>query len=187
MNNTNLIFFKFTELYQIFEELNDFFKLKIKKINSVDELNQQLKELEDYLVITKDSNLEINNQIILKDFPIEFNKLLEKINITILKNSFSKKSNIKVGNYKIDLNSKEISIENKLLKLTEKEIKMIIYLSKSTKSVPINELQKNIWGYGVDLETHTVETHVHRLRSKMLNIFDDKNFITSTKNGYKIF
>jgi len=72
------------------------------------------------------------------------------------------------------------------LKLTEKETNIILYLSNTGGTVRINELQKNVWGYQSDLETHTVETHIYRLRKKFLKIFDDKNFILSKKNGYEI-
>ena len=104
----------------------------------------------------------------------------------MLKNNFSKKSKISVGKYSINLNSKEIIYENKSLKLTEKEIKIIIYLNEKSEPITINELQKEIWGYSVELETHTVETHVHRLKKKIFDFYKDKNFILSTKDGYKI-
>ena len=72
------------------------------------------------------------------------------------------------------------------LKLTEKEINTITYLSKSDKPVSIDELQKKVWSYQSDIETHTVETHIYRLRKKILNTFNDKDFIISEKNGYQI-
>jgi DNA-binding response OmpR family regulator len=72
------------------------------------------------------------------------------------------------------------------LKLTEKEINTIIYLSKSNKPVRINELQKKVWSYQSDIETHTVETHIYRLRKKILSTFNDEEFIVSKKNGYQI-
>ena len=75
---------------------------------------------------------------------------------------------------------------NKNLKLTEKEINTITYLSKSEKPVSINELQEKVWSYQSDIETHTVETHIYRLRKKILNTFNDKDFIISEKNGYQI-
>ncbi len=75
---------------------------------------------------------------------------------------------------------------NTKLKLTEKEINTIKYLSKSNNPVSINELQEKVWSYQSDLETHTVETHVYRLRKKILNKFNDDEFIISKKNGYQI-
>ena len=77
-------------------------------------------------------------------------------------------------------------MNNKKLKLTEKEINTITYLSKSDEPVSVNELEKKVWSYQSDIETHTVETHIYRLRKKILNIFDDNNFIISKKNGYQI-
>jgi len=70
--------------------------------------------------------------------------------------------------------------------LTEKEINTISYLSKANKPVSIDELQKKVWSYQSDIETHTVETHIYRLRKKILNTFNDKEFIISQKNGYQI-
>ena len=75
--------------------------------------------------------------------------------------------------------------ENKL-KLTEKEINSIVYLSKIGKEVKIQELQAKVWGYQSQLETHTVETHIYRLRKKISKTFNDQDFIISKKNGYKI-
>ena len=93
---------------------------------------------------------------------------------------------MKVNNYTIDLNSREILNKETRLKLTEKEINTIIYLSKSNKPVSIDELQDKVWSYQSDIETHTVETHIYRLRKKILNTFNDNEFIISKKNGYKI-
>ena len=76
--------------------------------------------------------------------------------------------------------------KNSKLKLTEKEINTISYLSKSEKPVSIDELQEKVWSYQSDIETHTVETHIYRLRKKILNTFNDKDFIISEKNGYQI-
>ena len=93
---------------------------------------------------------------------------------------------MKVNNYIIDLNSREMLVNNKKLKLTEKEINTITYLSKSNKPVSIDELQEKVWSYQSDIETHTVETHIYRLRKKILKAFNDYNFIISEKNGYQI-
>ena len=111
---------------------------------------------------------------------------MEKINIEFLKLQFNSQSKVKVNNYTIDLNSREMMINNTKLKLTEKEINTIIYLSKSNKPVSIDELQEKVWSYQTDIETHTVETHIYRLRKKILKTFDDNEFIISKKNGYQI-
>jgi len=122
----------------------------------------------------------------LKNTPIKISKLVEKINIEFLSLQFNSQSQVKIKNYIIDLNSREIIINNLKLKLTEKEINTINYLSKSDKPVSINELQKKVWSYQSGIETHTVETHIYRLRKKILNTFSDDKFIVSKKNGYQI-
>ena len=70
--------------------------------------------------------------------------------------------------------------------MTEKEINTIVYLSKSNKPVAVDELQEKVWSYQSDIETHTVETHIYRLRKKFMNAFNDNSFIISKKNGYQI-
>ena len=108
------------------------------------------------------------------------------MNIEFLKLQFNNQSEMKINNYSIDMNSREMIINNTKLKLTEKEINTITYLFKSKKPVSIDELQSEVWSYHSDIETHTVETHIYRLRKKILNIFNDKEFIISKKNGYQI-
>ena len=112
--------------------------------------------------------------------------MIEKINIEFLKVQFNNQSEVKVKNYIIDLNSREMFAKNIKLKLTEKEINTIIFLSKSNKPVSVDELQEKVWSYQSDIETHTVETHIYRLRKKILNSFNDNEFIISKKNGYQI-
>ena len=95
-------------------------------------------------------------------------------------------TDIKIGNYVFNMNSREMRNEALNLKLTEKEISSIIYLSNAKKPIKVNELQLNVWGYHSNLETHTVETHIYRLRKKILKKFNDSNFIYSTVDGYQI-
>jgi len=108
------------------------------------------------------------------------------LNIKFLKINYKDQSNFKVGVYTVDLNSKNFFSKNKNLKLTEKEINTIIYLFKKKKAVSIKELQIEVWDHKSLLETHTVETHIHRLRKKIKEKFDDDNLIISSKEGYSI-
>lgn len=182
----NLIIYKLNPLYQILEELHLDLNFKIIYVDSDNSFNDKLKTLSNYLIISNKKYFENKNQLILETIPINISKFIEKINIEFLKFQFNRQSDLMINGYKIDLNSREI-LKNKIkLKLTEKEINTIIYLSKSNKSVGINELQLKVWDYQSDLETHTVETHIYRLKKKFLNFFNDKNFIVSDKNGYKI-
>ena len=123
---------------------------------------------------------------LLNNTPINIFKLVEKVNIEFLKLQFNSQSEFKVNNYSIDLNSRKMFRNNTKLKLTEKEINTITYLSKSSKPVGIDELQEQVWGYQSNIETHTVETHIYRLRKKISNTFNDYEFIISKKNGYQI-
>ena len=149
-------------------------------------LNRETKNYNNYLVVSKKKYLNIRNQFVLENKPIKIFKLIEKINIEFLKLKFNSQSQVKVKKYTIDLNSREMLIQDIKLKLTEKEINMIIYLSNSNQPVGIDELQKKVWSYQSDIETHTVETHIYRLRKKILNTFNDNEFIISKKNGYQI-
>jgi len=142
--------------------------------------------LNNYLIISNKKYPNNINQLVLENSPIKIFKLVEKINIEFLKIQFSSQSEVKVKNYIIDLNSREMLINNIKLKLTEKEINTITYLSKSSKPVSIDELQEKVWSYQSDIETHTVETHIYRLRKKILKTFNDNEFIISERNGYQI-
>tara|TARA_B100001093_G_scaffold150922_1_gene143672 strand:- start:400 stop:999 length:600 start_codon:yes stop_codon:yes gene_type:complete len=182
----NLIIYKFTSLYHILEELSLDLNFNISFVDDVNSLNNKLKNHNNYLIISNKKYLDISNQFVLENTPINIFKLVEKINIEFLKLQFNSQSHVKVKNYIIDLNSREMSVNNTKIKLTEKEINTIIYLSKSNKPVSIDKLQEKVWSYQSDIETHTVETHIYRLRKKILNIFNDKEFIISEKNGYQI-
>ena len=182
----NLIIYKFTSLYHILEELSLDLNFNISFVDDVNSLNNKLKNHNNYLIISNKKYLDISNQFVIENTPINIFKLVEKINIEFLKLQFNSQSHVKVKNYIIDLNSREMSVNSTKIKLTEKEINTIIYLSKSNKPVSIDKLQEKVWSYQSDIETHTVETHIYRLRKKILNIFNDKEFIISEKNGYQI-
>jgi len=182
----NLIIYKFTSLYHILEELGLDLNLRIISADSKISLNEKLKNLKNYIIISNKKYPDLDNQFVLENIPINISRLIEKMNIEFLKIQFNSQSHVKLNNYTIDLNSREMFIENTKLKLTEKEINTITYLSKSIKPVSIDELQEKVWSYQSDIETHTVETHVYRLRKKISNTFNDNEFIVSKKNGYQI-
>jgi hypothetical protein len=182
----NLIIYKFNSLYHILEELGLDLNFKIIFADTKDALKNKVINHNNSLVITNTPHANIGNHIILDNSPINIFKLVEKINIEFLKLQFNNQSQMKVNNYSINLNSREMLKNNIKLKLTEKEINTINYLSKSNRPVSIDELQAKVWSYQSDIETHTVETHIYRLRKKILNSFNDKEFIISKKNGYQI-
>ena len=186
MSIQNLIIYNFSSLYHILEEIGLDLNFNIISVDNENSLNEQVSNLNNYLVISNKRHLNISNQFVLDKIPINIFKLVEKINIEFLKIQFNSQSEVIVNKYIIDLNSREMLINDKKLKLTEKEINTITYLSKSNKPVSIDELQEKVWSYQSDMETHTVETHIYRLRKKILNTFNDNEFIISKKNGYQI-
>ncbi len=184
MNNQKLIIYEFDELYKILIEINKDVNLTIKKVSKNDISDFVFQP--NVLIFTRTKIFGFDNQIIFNDFPVSILKLLEKINTEFIKINFNKQSDIMIGSYKFNLNSREMSHSDLKLKLTEKEINSIIYLFNSKDVVRIHELQSKVWGYQPELETHTVETHIYRLRKKILKKFNDENFILTNKSGYEI-
>ena len=185
MNSRILIIYEYQILYQILNEISESLNFEITQSNSKDLKELKYDPKNNYLIVSKKKIEGIKNSLILENVPIKFEKLIEIINIKFLKNKFLDQSNIKIGEYDLDLNSRKISLGDKSLNLTERETNLIIFI-KDEKNVTIKELQKMVWDYSPDLETHTVETHIYRLRKKMKETFGDENFILNTSNGYSI-
>ena len=186
MINSNLIIYKQKTLYKILVELDQDLNFQIVEIDNQKSLEQEIKKLDNYIVITKKKIFNIMNQMIFDQYPVKISKLVEKINVQLIKKNYEKQSQIIINNYTIDLNARELHFDKTKLKLTEKEINAIVYMSKSKNTVSIDDLEKNVWKYQSGIETHTVETHIYRLRKKILKTFNDENFILSKKNGYQI-
>ena len=190
----NVFIINFNSLYEILDEIKENLSFKIIKIENEEDFEKKL-DLDrlDHLVISKtDHKLLLNNNITDKNFldfndlPLSFKKLLELINIKLIKLKFNQQSKITIKGYELNLNSKFFSKGSLKLKLTEKEIEIILYLNNKKIKHNVSDLQKNIWGYSANMETHTVETHIYRLRKKIADLFNDENFILSHKNGYFI-
>ena len=186
MNLQKIIVYEHEVLFNILDEIKEKFNFDLFLANkkNINEIKNKIEE--EYLVISKTSNNEFKNNLIIKNNPIKINKLLELINLNLLKNKFNLQSDVSIGSYKLNLNSREISKDNIITDLTEREVNLIIFLKNSPIPVKINKLQKEVWDYGSELETHTVETHIYRLRKKIKEKFDDGRFIISTQNGYTI-
>ena len=179
-----LIVHNFPVLFNILNEVKDILNFNIKSINSGKIDNKYLKK--GGLVISTEKKMKIDNHIQINNYPINLFKLIDLINIQFLKNKYYQQNNIKIDKYSINLNSRIMKHQFKTLPLTEKETDIIIFLNNSDIPISINDLQINVWGHKSKLETHTVETHVYRLRKKILKAFGDNNFIKSSKIGYKI-
>ena len=206
MSNIDLSIFGSSTFSSILHELefnkilnfNSLLKFKEKKIIVkilfVD--NLKVKEVKNYLLQNDPIILFLNHKNYLKDndlklldfhvsleLPIEILSFKEILNILITKYSFFKKSKIIVNNYEIDSNERSISKQKIKVKLTEKELELILDLNDNN-GLNKSFLLKNIWKHSLDLETHAFETHLHRLRKKINKYFKDKNFIIEKNSLY---
>ena len=190
----NVFIINFDSLYEILDEIKENLSFKIIKFENEEDFEKKF-DLDrlDHLVISKTDhkllpniNIADKNFLGLNDLPLSFKKLSELINIKLIKLKFNQQSKIIIKGYELNLNSKFFSKGNLNLKLTEKEIEIILYLNVKKIKHDVADLQKNIWGYSSNMETHTVETHIYRLRKKISDLFKDEKFILSHKNGYFI-
>ena len=194
MIKQNIFIINYNSLYEILNEIKDNLSFNVENYESEDDLiENSILDIKNSLIISRSKNkllsdkkIDNKNFLDLSLFPISLNKLVELINIQLIKLKFSHKSKFNIKNYELNLNSKFISKSDLSLKLTEKEIEIILYLNETKTKHDVADLQKNIWGYSVDMETHTVETHIYRLRKKISDKFNDENFILSRQNAYFI-
>ena len=184
MNNQTLVIYDLKVLYQILNEIEDQINFNLINIVKISELNFINKD--NYLILSKKKIKDAENQMIIDNFPVNITKLIESINIKFLKKKYNQQSEINLGFYKLNLNSRKIFNQEYSLDLTEREANIIVFLHNSNKPVQISKLQTEVWGHNSKLETHTVETHIYRLRKKINDMFGDNKFIKSSKLGYKI-
>ena len=143
------------------------------------------------ILLISDIEKGINFEILKKHkvetvlIPIKIYNFISKIKIYLSKNIFLEKSLIKIKDYNLDLNKREISKSGIKLKLTEREINFLMHLNKAKEPISIKKILNDIWKYSFETETHTIETHVHRLRKKFLEKFNDK-IIHNNKKKYFI-
>ena len=203
----SIILVECNPLYQIlFEIKNNFlFEIKnfiLKDLNKTDLTNSIILSKfihKDYLLknenidkkkiiflLKKNENFDKINNTQYIFYPFNVYDLVEKINTELIKQKYNDQSFIKILNYSLDINSRIISNDSGRLKLTEREVDIILFLNDHTKPQKVNVLQNQVWKYSSELETHTVETHIYRLRKKIINTFKDDNFILSDENGYFI-
>ena len=190
----NVFIINFNSLYEILDEIKDNLSFKTIKLENEEDFKKNFNfNIIDCLIISKsdhklllNDNINDKNFLNFNDLPLSLNKLLEQINIRLIKLKFNQQSKIIIKDYELNLNSKFLSKNYLNLKLTEKEIEIILYLNNNKIKHDVADLQKNIWGYSADMETHTVETHIYRLRKKISDLFKDKKFILSHINGYFI-
>jgi len=194
MISQNVFIVNYNSLYEILDEIKENLSFKIIKFENEDDFRKNKNFDEKNILIISNSknkllinqNISEKNLLIFDILPLAINKIIELINLKLIKLKFNNQSKINIKNYELNLNSKFFSKEGLSIKLTEKEIEIILYLYQNKTKHNVMDLQKNIWHYSSDMETHTVETHVYRLRKKISDRFKDENFILSEKNGYFI-
>ena len=166
MSSKKLIVYDYDNLFRILEELKEILNFEIIKNDKND--YELLKNNLDtnVVVISKENNENLKNFLKVDNPPYKIDDLIQAINLKFLKNKFNFQSDVEIGMYKLNLNSREISKDKISLALTERETNLILYLSQAKKPIKIDILQKDVWEYGSKLETHTVETHIYRLRKK---------------------
>ena len=212
MTNVTISIFGNKIFSEILNEMRLFSKYKIKYYEDLNLCLDDAKK-KNYLVIFFVSGLDKNfyNEIKKNNFPLIFvnessyvknilsDELNDQLNMpfaildfkkkiinAFAKNEFKKNSLIYLNNYIIDKNERKIKKNNLELQLSEKEISFLILFSKNKEPISRSLVLKNVWNYSSESETHTVETHIHRLRKKILEKFDDNNFIKNNNKGYYI-
>ena len=189
---------EFPKLYNILTEINNLFAFNIVNYkNSKDFIFQiesnNIECINSTIIIEKknyqlflNNKINKNNILVFNDFPLKIQIFFDRVNAQLIKQKYNFQSKINIKKYCLNLNSRIISNTKNELKLTEKEIDIILFLNNQTTPQSVEKLQNKVWGYSFGLETHTVETHVYRLRKKIKDKFNDENFIFSLDTGYKI-
>ena len=157
--------------------------LKIKEVKNYLLKNEPIILFLNHKDYIKKNNLKLLDFHVSLDLPVEILSFKEILNILITKYNFFKKSKIIIKDYEVDSNERSIAKQKIKVKLTEKELELILALN-SNNGLNKSYLLKSIWKHSLDLETHTFETHLHRLRKKINKYFKDKNFIVERNSQY---
>lgn len=184
----NILIFENFKEYSKNDETNNIIITNLSNFEIIEKLNPSISIPIFYLSNNKNnvSNKTKFQKYEIIYYPFNLKNFIEKINLLYIKSKFADNSNINFLNYNININSKEIFKDKKKLKLTEREKDFLLFLKNSSKPQKIKNILESVWGYSKGIETHTVETHVHRLRKKFLNTFGDNNLIKNNKKGYYI-
>jgi DNA-binding response OmpR family regulator len=157
--------------------------LKIKDVKNCLLQNEPIILFLNHKDYIKKNNLNLLDFHVCLELPIEIFSFKEILNILITKYNFSKKSKIIIKDYEIDSNERSIAKQKIKVKLTERELELILALNNNN-GLNKTFLLKSIWKHSLDLDTHAFETHLHRLRKKINNYFNDKNFIVEKNSFY---
>jgi len=183
-----------------FENLDDYLKnindniiknIVVTHLSNFESIEQSSFKIDNpiFYLTSKKNNIKIKTKLQRYELiycPFNLKNFIEKINLAHIKYKFVINSKVELLNYTINLNTREIITNQNKLKLTEREKNFLLFLKNSKKPQTINNILESVWGYSKGIETHTVETHVYRLRKKFLDSFNDNNFIKNNKKGYYI-
>ena len=196
MVNQKLYIINLSNFYDIIIELKEHIGYEISKFDNkeifFDEYKRKSISTENSILVVreKEYNFFVKNisedQIIKFRPPINIFKFIENLNVRFIQKKYQDQSNVNVKDFFLDINSRQLKKGNSSLKLTERETDMILFLNNSNKPVNVETLEKEIWQHSSELETHTVETHIYRLRKKIKAEFANDELIKSNKDGYTI-
>ena len=198
MHPQKLYILNIPELDKIIIEINDYFNYEVnyfnEKKNLIKKIDEDKKFLNNSIILVNQKDFpsiktKIDEKRIhcITKFPIKISNLIDQLNARLIQQNYLAQSNVNIKNFTLDINSRILKKSEKELKLTEREIDIILFLKNENKPIKVDVLQKKVWKYGEDLETHTVETHIYRLRKKINDTFNDDSFIQSKKDGYIIY
>jgi hypothetical protein len=207
MNNCTISIFKNKTFFKVIKEIKLFSKYNLKHYDNISSFKSEsnkennlviffVKSFNDFLKSEIPSILIFKSENEIKDFPIIFNEKLripfrindlhKKIVSLFAKHEFKKNSLINLNFYTIDKNERKIKRDNLELQLSEKEINFLVLFTKTNKPISRINVLKSVWKYSEETETHTIETHIHRLRKKIFEKFGDNKFIKNSNKGYYI-
>ena len=212
MSNIIISVFENQIFFEILTELQLFSKHKINFYKSIDLYKKDISKSEELLIFFNTKNGKKNYEKILKNnlpliiineskylknplksnfidqlsLPFSILDFEKKIISLLSKYKFNKSSLINLKEYTIDKNERKIRKNNQELQLTEREIDFLILFSEHNVPLNRNFVLEKVWKYSIDSDTHTVETHIHRLRKKIFEKFNDNNFIKNNEKGYYI-
>ena len=196
MVNQKLYIINLSNFFDIISELKEHIGFEILKFDNkeifFDKYNSKSISTKNSILIVREKEYNsfvkyINeDQIIKFKPPVSIFTFIENLNVRFIQKKYQDQSSVNVKDFFLDINSRELKKGKLILKLTERETDMILFLNNSKKPVNVETLEKEIWQHSSELETHTVETHIYRLRKKIKAEFGNDDLIKSNKNGYTI-
>ncbi len=202
----NILAFGNKDLNNSLDELKNHFKFNLEIKNDIEDFesirNYQgliihedafkhrkianiINDIENVVVLHQNNNIKLFEEKEKIKLPTTFEQINKIILNNLKKSEFKNNSSVKIQNYTLDKNLRKLVKNGIFLELTEKEIELIELLNNKS-FIKKKEILTSIWRYSSDADTHTVETHIYRLRKKIKNKFNDENLIKSNKEGYTI-